>query len=145
MSGRSAPSPVDHAGSRMASVDNLKVLLVAGVIVAHATMAWTGLRTWVFTVPPVRQPPLVVAMPLWLLDVFRRRLDRQGRLVRECGRGAFAAFVVHQVVLVGLVLGSRLVPWPPEAKLAAVAVLVVAISFGLGALLVRVPGVSRIV
>jgi glucan biosynthesis protein C len=32
------------------------VALVAGVIVAHVTMAWTGLGGWVFDEPPVREP-----------------------------------------------------------------------------------------
>lgn len=36
--------------------DNLKVVLVAGVIVAHATIAWTGVGDWVLTEPPVREP-----------------------------------------------------------------------------------------
>ncbi len=53
----------------------------------------------------VLEGALVVAAPLWLLEVFRRRFAHQGRVARECARGAFAAFVVHQVVLVGLVLG----------------------------------------
>lgn len=67
-----------------------------------------------------------------------------GRLARELSRAAFAAFVVHQVVLVCLVLASRQVPWPPEVEYLLLAVLGVIGSFGLGALVVRLPGVSRI-
>jgi glucans biosynthesis protein C len=51
---------------------------------------------------------------------------------------------VHQVVLVELVLASRRVAWPPEVEYLAVSVLAVLGSFGLGALLVRIPGASRI-
>jgi len=40
--------------------DNLKVVLVAGVIVAHATIAWTGVGNRVLTEPPVREPPFSV-------------------------------------------------------------------------------------
>jgi glucans biosynthesis protein C len=104
-----------------------------------------GGGSWPSLVVAVLEGALVVAMPLWLLEVFGRRVGHQGRIAREWARGAFAAFVVHQVVLVGLVLGTRLVPWPPEVELAAVAVLGVVISFGIGALLVRTPGVSRVV
>ncbi|MDH3398175.1 MAG: acyltransferase, partial [Acidimicrobiia bacterium] len=63
---------------RYAYADNLKVLLVVGVIVGHATMAWTGVGDWVFDEPNVREPLLSIlillsvvgalfAMPLFFL------------------------------------------------------------------------------
>ena len=63
---------------RSAWADNLKVVLVAGVIVGHTTMAWTGVGNWVFREPYVREPLLTVltflsalgalfAMPLFFL------------------------------------------------------------------------------
>ena len=50
--------------SRYAYADNLKVVLVVGVIVAHATMAWTGVGTWVFDEPHVHEPLLTLAILL---------------------------------------------------------------------------------
>jgi glucan biosynthesis protein C len=45
--------------TRLAYADNLKVVLVAGVIVAHVTMAFAGLTgAWVLNEPPVREPLL---------------------------------------------------------------------------------------
>jgi hypothetical protein len=61
------------------------------------------------------------------------------------GRAAFAAFVVHQVVAIGAVLATRYVSWPPEVEFPVAATLAVIVSFGVGAFLVRLPGVSRIV
>jgi glucans biosynthesis protein C len=104
-----------------------------------------GGGTWQSLVIAVLEGALVVAMSLWVLDVFRRRLDHQSGLARGMSRAAFAAFVVHQVVLVGLVLASRHVAWPPEIEYAAVGVLGVLGSFMIGALLLRLPGVSRVV
>jgi hypothetical protein len=89
--------------------------------------------------------PLVVAMSLWLYDAFRRHVTRQGRLMRQLSRAAFAAFIVHQIVAVGAVLSTRLVPWPAEIEHPVAAALAVIGSFAVGALVVRVPGVSRIV
>lgn len=60
-------------------------------------------------------------------------------------RAAFAAFIVHQVVAVGAVLTTRYAAWPPEIGYLAAATLAVGGSFGIAALLVRLPGVSRIV
>jgi glucan biosynthesis protein C len=104
-----------------------------------------GGGTWQSLVLTMLEGILVVAAPLWLLDLFRRRYGHRGRLAVLMGRSAFAAFVMHQLVLVGLVLASRLIPWPPEVEYLLVSGLGVAISFSLGALLVRVPGVNRFV
>lgn len=127
---------------------------VAGVVVVVAvTVGATGADvadffgggTWQSLVLASFQGALVVAMPLWLLDVFRRRVDHQSRLMRGMSRAAFAAFLVHQVVAVGAVLATRHVAWPPEVEYLTAAALAVVGSFGVGALLVRLPGVSRVV
>lgn len=88
---------------------------------------------------------VLVSLSLWLLDVFRRRYNHQGRLAREMSRAAYAAFIFHQIALVGLVLATRLVSWPPEVDFLVVAVLGVIVSFGPGSLLARLPGVRRVV
>jgi hypothetical protein len=88
---------------------------------------------------------LIVSVPVWAeRRVFRRRWNGQGQLMREAGRAAFAAFLPHQAVLVGLVLATHELPWPPEVDLAFVSLLGMAGSFGYGALLVRLPGVRRV-
>ncbi len=58
---RRVATAIPAVRSRSTAVDNLKVCLVVGVIVAHVTMAWTGLGTWVFDEPPVREPLLTIA------------------------------------------------------------------------------------
>ncbi|WP_406830572.1 acyltransferase [Pedococcus sp. KACC 23699] len=104
-----------------------------------------GGGTWQSLVVAALEATLVVTVPLWLLDLFRRRFNHQGPLAREMSRAAFAAFIVHQVVLVGLVLASHHVPWAPEPKYVTVSVLGVLGSFAIGSLLVRLPGVSRVI
>lgn len=122
-------------------------VVVMGVASAMGTDidAFGGGGTWQSLVISVLEGVLVVTMSLWLVDLFRRRLDHQSRLAHEMSRAAFAAFVVHQVVLVGLVLASRQVPWAPEVEYATVCLLGVVGSFAVGSLIVRLPGVSRVV
>jgi fucose 4-O-acetylase-like acetyltransferase len=103
-----------------------------------------GGGTWQSLVLAVLEGAIVATMPMWLFDVFRRRVNHQGRLMRAMGRAAFAAFILHQLVLVGTVLATRYVAWPPEVEFLAATALGVIGSFGIGALLVRLPGVSRI-
>lgn len=88
---------------------------------------------------------LLVSMALWLVDVFERRWRSQGPVARAMSRAAFAAFVIHQVVLVWLVLASRLVPLPPEVEYVIVSTLAVLFSFGLATLALELPGVSKVV
>jgi Acyltransferase family len=128
----------------------LAVAAVLGVMVVIAGSPsgvdpFFGGGTWQSLVFAVLEGVLMVTMSLWVVDLFQRRFNHQGPLGRGMSRAAYGAFLVHQIVLVGLVLGSRFTPWPPELRYVTVSVLGVALSFGLAALLVRLPGVSRIV
>ncbi len=140
------PRPLSHRLFQIAWAAVVGVVIVVAVDVgalgADITEFWGG-GTWQSLVLALLQAALVVAMSLWLFDVFRRRVDRRGRLMGEMSRAAFVAFIVHQVVLVGTVLATRHVGWPPEIELLTAAPLAVVGSFGIGALLVRIPGLSR--
>jgi hypothetical protein len=125
---------------------------VALCVVFVATVASTsgldplfGGGTWQSLVLATLEGTIVVTISVWLVDLFQRRFHQQGVLGRAMSRAAFAAFLVHQAVLVALVLASRQVGWPPEVKYLAVASLGVAFSFAVGALIVRIPGLSRVI
>lgn len=117
----------------------------AGMVMGADIDDFAGGGTWQSLVTAAFEGALVVGMSLWLLDVFRRRFYHQGELGRQMSRGAYPAFVLHQLILVGLVLATRWILWPPEIEYLTVAVLGVAGSFGLASLIVRIPGVSRVV
>lgn len=142
--------PVDPAIARRArhwawggSVAFALVMVVAGASGMEIDDFYGG-ATWQSAVVCGIEAALVVAMPLWLVDVFQRRFYRQGAVMREASRAAFAAFLVHQAVLVGLVMATHGTDLPPELDYLAVSVLGVLGSFGLGMLLVRIPGVSKV-
>lgn len=142
--------PVDPRLARRArTVALVSMLGVMGMFAAAGLLGtdldlFLGGSTWHALVTAALEGAVVVSIPFWLVDVFQRRAPVQGRLLREAGRAAFAAFLVHQAVLVGLVLMARWVAWPPEVAWALVTVVAVVASFGLGALVVRIPGVSRV-
>jgi surface polysaccharide O-acyltransferase-like enzyme len=115
-----------------------------GALSADVAVFFGG-GTWQSLLLAACEGTLVVAMSLWLLDVFRRRANHQGRLLRAMSRAAFAAFLVHQIVAIGAVLATRYVAWPPEVEYPAAATLAVVGSFAVGTLLVRIPAVARIV
>jgi peptidoglycan/LPS O-acetylase OafA/YrhL len=119
------------------------VVVTVGILGADVTVFYGGWR-WQSLVFALLEGAVAVAMPLWLCDVFRRRVRSHGRLMTVSGRAAYGAFLVHQVVLVGAVLATRLVAWPPEVEFLAATTLAVAGSFGCAALLTRVAGVARV-
>lgn len=119
-------------------------IIVGGVTAGFDLEAFLGGGTWQSLLLAILEGPVVVGLSLWLVDVFQRRLDRQGAVARELGRAAYATFFIHQLVLVGLFLAVRQVSWAPEAEFLTVAVLGLAVSFGLGSVLVRLPGLSRV-
>ncbi|WP_353510390.1 acyltransferase [Intrasporangium sp.] len=122
------------------------VLMIFSEVTGMGIEPFLGGGTWQSAVLASIQAVMVMTVPLWVVDLFWRRFDQQpGRFGRALGRSAFAAFLVHQSVLVALVLGVRLLHWPPEAAYVTASTLAVTMSFALGWLLTRVPGVSRIV
>jgi hypothetical protein len=119
-------------------------LLVIGLM-ADNLEPYGGGGTWESMLAAAVEGIIVVAMPLWLLDLFRRKFDRQGPLGMKMSRAAFGAFVIHQLALVGLVLASHYTGWAPEVEYLLVSGLGVAVSFLIGWWLTRLPGVSRVV
>jgi fucose 4-O-acetylase-like acetyltransferase len=128
-----------------ATIGALAVMVGAAMAVGADIDAFAGGGTWQSLVTAALEGSLVVSVPLWLMDVFRRRWNHQGRLARAMSRAALAAYVLHQIVLVGFVLASRYVQWPPEVKYVTVSAFAVCGSFALGMVVVRLPHVSRMV
>lgn len=141
--------PVPPALAAWARRVGLGALVASAALVGTAAAvgadldAFAGFGTWRSFLLAAIEGALVVSMPLWLVDLFRRRFDHQGAVARLASRAAFAAFVVHQVVLVGLVLASHAVVWPPEVEWLGVSVLGVVGSFVVGWVLTQVPVVGR--
>jgi hypothetical protein len=106
--------------------------------------AFGGGGTWQSLVFAAVEATVLVTVSVWVVEAFRRRANAQGPLARRLARAAYAAFFVHQGVLVVLILASRHLAWPTEVRFVLVAATGVALSFGVGAALLRVPGVARI-
>jgi hypothetical protein len=103
-----------------------------------------GGGTWQSAVVAVLQGLLVVFASLWVIDLFQRRHDRRTAAAAVLSRAAYAAFLVHQGVLVLAVLASHRVGWAPEVSYAAVTVTGVVVSFAVGLVLTRAPLLRRI-
>ncbi|HEX6578462.1 MAG TPA: acyltransferase [Jiangellaceae bacterium] len=141
------PPAVARVCRRVAAAAGCGVVALAVIVTVTGSdlEPYAGGGTWQSLVLAVLEAGLVIGLSVWLLDVFRRRYDRQGPITRTLGRAAYGAYLVHPLVLIGFVLATRLVAGPPEVEFFVATALAVAGSFGVAALLVRIPGVSRIV
>lgn len=80
----------------------------------------------------------------WLL-LFRRHMNRPSSLWNWLGRRAYAVYIIHPPVLVGISLALHSWAAPALLKFAAVGALACATSWLIADPLVRIPGVRRIV
>jgi peptidoglycan/LPS O-acetylase OafA/YrhL len=143
----------DHLDARLATrVRRVAWLSMAACAVLVAVLStvdadvdvWGGGGTWQSLAFTAVEATVMVSVSVWVVDAFRRHAGRQGPLARRLARASYATFLVHQGVLVLLIVASRQLPWPTEARFALVAVLGVTLSFGVGDAVLRVPGVARI-
>jgi surface polysaccharide O-acyltransferase-like enzyme len=107
-------------------------------------------------VPAVPEPLEGLVWPTWeaficvglsvgLLVLFRERLNGQpGRLLSALSGAAYAAYIVHVLVVIGLQSGLASVSLPPFAKFIAVSLAGAALSFGIGHLLRQLPGARKV-
>ena len=130
----------------MAAVVALAALLLAGGFTdgeAERNL-YAGGWHWQAAGTSLVEGALAATLPLFLIGWFRVHGSRQGRLLRRMAPSAYAAFVIHPPLVVGLALTLHRVALPAEAKFASVLVGAVAGSFAITALAMRIPAVGRI-
>jgi hypothetical protein len=118
------------------------LLLLAGAT-DHVEDGGGGWSPWAVAFT-VFEAPLTICGPVWLLAVARERLDRRYRGDTVLTRTCYGAFIVQGFVLIGLAAVLRPVPAPAEVKALVVATGGVIGSFALAWLLLRLPGLRRV-
>jgi peptidoglycan/LPS O-acetylase OafA/YrhL len=86
-----------------------------------------------------------ISYTLWCLTWLRRRWPTHGPLMTKAGRGSYATYLLHPVVLVSVMLALRAVPLGAELKFVIVSVVTVPVCFAVGYAATRLPGIGRVV
>lgn len=107
-------------------------------------MALGGLR-WASVSFAVLYGAVSITFTMWCLAWMRRRWPSHGPLMTKAGRGSYATYLLHPVVLVSVMLAFRVVPLGAQLKFVLVSVLAVPVCFMVGYAVTRVPGVGRVV
>lgn len=133
----------------------LGLVTAVGLLAALALLAVEALRDreedplrglgWASVTFGVLYGVVSVAFTLWCVAWVRRRWPTHGVLLAKAGRGSYATYVTHPLVLVSVMLAFRPLPLAAELKFVAVAAVAVPLCFAVGYLLTRVPGVSRVI
>jgi len=86
-----------------------------------------------------------VGMSIFLLVLFRKKFNRQGRAAKFFSANAFAVYVFHPPILIGIALMMGELHWHPLLKFILLTVLSFAASFVVSAALLRkIPGLKKI-
>lgn len=93
----------------------------------------------------VLEAVVCVGMILGLLVFFRRYLSKAGRHLISLDANVYGVYLIHLFVVVGLQFAILGLEYPAPLKFGIVTALGIVISFGLVALIRRIPGIARVV
>jgi hypothetical protein len=132
----------------------MALLGLVAFIALGLTLAATGVNAdvlfhhrlhWAPIALAVIEGPLAVGTSVWLLAIAQRRLTGPPAAVGGAlARGAFAAFIIQGVVLIGLQIALRPLDLPVEVKALTVALTGTAGSYALAWLLVTRTPLGRV-
>ncbi len=87
---------------------------------------------------------VAVSLSLWVITWVRRRWPGHGPLLGKAARASYATYLIHPLVLTGVMVAFAWVALAPEIKFLLVAAAGVAVCFTAGYALTRVPGISKV-
>jgi hypothetical protein len=112
------------------------VLAAVAAIAGVPAEEFLGGPHWASLITSAVEGLLTVTVPVWLLGMAQRHLDRY-RNAEQAARNAYAAFLVQGLVLIGLAVLLRPIGVPAEVKAAVVAAAGVPLCFAVGGFLMR--------
>ncbi len=84
------------------------------------------------------------AMSILMLNLFRKRLDSQGRLGKLLSQNAFTVYIVHAPVIVWLAYLTRGIMIDPFIKFFVMAAPAVILCFAISQLIRQIPGTQKV-
>ncbi|MHC4190985.1 MAG: acyltransferase family protein [Planctomycetota bacterium] len=119
-------------------------MFVAGGAFEGDVSSFAGDFHWQCLAYSVWEQFIGVAMVIGLSVLFRKRLNRQGKLVKKMSASSYTAYIVHAPVLVLLALAIRNITLYPLLKFALAGLIAVPLCFALGNFIRQLPLARRI-
>lgn len=127
----------------IASISLFPVLAIAGGAVDHIEYFEGGVH-WQAFAYALWEAVVAVAMITSLLVLFRRRFNIQGRARKFLAANAYAVYIIHPIIVVGVGFGLHTVAVYPLFKFGLGVVIAIPACFGLAALVRTIPFAKRI-
>lgn len=140
----------DKAGRLWLGVAALFILLGLGMQGAMAAGAMSsplskGGWHWESLAYALWESFMCTSMCIGLVYVFRRYLDRQGKLAGFLVPNAYTAYIIHALVITIVAMFARdLLPLYPLLKWVVVALIALPLCFGLSSLIRKIPYAARV-
>jgi glucan biosynthesis protein C len=140
----------DKTGRLWLGIAALFVLLGVGIQVAMNSGAMSGALTkggwhWESLTYALWESFLCMSMCIGVIYVFRRYLNRRGKLAGFLVPNAYTAYIIHALVITSVAFVARdLLPLHPLLKWVVVALVSVPLCFGLSALIRKIPYADRV-
>ncbi|KPC60217.1 acyltransferase family protein [Streptomyces chattanoogensis] len=142
---RGWPQTLSRAAGRVGfAVATAATLAYLPFVATVKTGALDGHGTWQSLVSSAWESTFAVGMVLGLTVFFRERLNRQGTTAGFLSRHAFAVYVIHAPVLVGLGFAFRWLHAPAAAKFALVAALALPLCWAVAYAVRSLPRADRV-
>jgi hypothetical protein len=119
-------------------------LMVGGGAIDQGVEAFAGGWHWQACAFALWESFLCLSMCIGLVYLFRRYGDRQGRLAGFLSRNAYAAYLIHEVLITIVAYAARGVEVYPLLKWALVSLVALPLCFGLSDLIRRLPYADRV-
>jgi fucose 4-O-acetylase-like acetyltransferase len=120
------------------------LLFILGGALKGDISSFTGGLHWQCFAYAVWEQFTGVAMIIALLFLFRKRLNRQGRLSKAMSASAYTAFIIHAPVTVLVAIAIRNIDLRPLLKFALAVLIAVPLCFALGNVIRQLPLAKRI-
>jgi len=88
---------------------------------------------------------MCVGMCIVVIYLFRRYLNQQGKVAGFLSPNAYTAYIIHAPIITAIALAQRDVALYPLVKYAIAVLIAVPLTFGLSALVRKIPYVDRVV
>ena len=85
-----------------------------------------------------------MGIPISIIYLFRQKAGRQNKLFGRLSKGAYTAFIIHQIVIVLLLYIFREVSLHPLIKFLAIAMTGIPLCFLIGILIIKIPFLKKI-
>jgi surface polysaccharide O-acyltransferase-like enzyme len=118
------------------------LMLLGGAV--NNDLPFKGGLHWQAAVYALWESFMAIAMSIAVIYVFRRYFNRRGRLAAFLIPNAYAAYLIHAFVIVGIALAVRNLHVYPLLKWVLVAPIALAATFGLAALVRKLPFTERV-